>query len=134
MPVLIEMPRQKKVNRLGRYFPKKRTSSPPKELKFPNLVASRQNEEMSRELSHQTASMTRPSTPRPHKRTSKLSPMKRKLPRLRELTSTPGDLKNEIRFVSSSNITQKALPKIPSGKKNGGLLRFSSRSTKRRRR
>jgi hypothetical protein len=92
----MEIPRQKKINRLGRYFSKKRTSSPPKELKFPNLVASRQNEEMSQELSHQTVSMTRPSTPRPHKRTSKLSPMKRKLPRLRELTSTPGDLKNEI--------------------------------------
>ena len=130
----MEIPRQKKINRFERYFPKKRKSSSSKELKFPNLVASRQNSEEIHELLHQTAPLTRPSTPRPHKRTLKLSPMKRKLPRLRELTSTPGDLKNEIRFISSSNITQKALPKIPSGKKDGGFLRISSRSTKRRRR
>jgi len=80
----------------------------------------------------------RPSTPRSGRRTRKSH--KKTLSPLIEDRSPLDDLKSQRRFPSSLNITKKAkpLPKIPSGKKDGGLFRKksrrSSRSTKRRRR
>jgi hypothetical protein len=120
---------------------KKKGSPSLKGLRLPPLVHFREDDEEVPEMLQfplvafhsDPSEISRPSTPRPHKRTLKLSPMKRKLPSLRELRSTPGDLKNKNPFLSSSNITQKALPKIPSGKKGGLFNRRFKRSTKRRR-
>ena len=128
----MEFPSYKPPNRLRRYIKtgKKQGSPSLKGLRLPPLVHFREDDEALPPvvIPSDPSEISRPSTPRPHKRTLKLSPMKRKLPSLKELTSTPGDLKNKNPFLSSSNITQKALPKIPSGKKGG-----SRKSTKRRR-
>lgn len=134
----MEFPSYKPPNRLRRYIKtgKKQGSPSLKGLRLPPLVHFREDNEQVPEMLQfpliaipsDPSEISRPSTPRPHKRTLKLSPMKRKLSSLKEITSTPGDLKNKNPFLSSSNITQKALPKIPSGKKGG-----SRKSTKRRR-
>jgi hypothetical protein len=168
MPLLMEIPRTKPSNRLERYFKKTKKSQSPHPLELPPLVRPLELDDEPRleereilelpplvrppelaeephleepplvrppELAKEPESK-RPSTPRSGRRTRKSH--KKTLSPLIEDRLPLDDLKSQTRFPSSSNITKKALPKIPSGKKDGGLFRKKSRrsgrSTRRRRR